>query len=760
MENNENKSKIVKSSRTNPAKAKKEKKPKKEKVVKKLPAKKLPSLFKKAYTEKAIEKKLLKKLYVAADKESVKNLFTEKIQKGKTEKLKTDLTKEYTKSEIKHFKEIAKSIKKNKGRVKLVPLAAVVVFIAALVIVIGFFKNPVAKKVIVSSCEGIFGAKTSIKSVNVKLLGITIDIKGLSIGNKNSENGMKNLFDADISLDVDLASALRGKFVSDEISVTNMEFGRERTEKEGSCLLPAKAKKIEKEASKDSAFMDSVKAKSQNAIADVRAQVETLLGGSTPDEIWQNLQSQIKTKDAAEQLKTETQALVEKWKAKPEELKTSANELASKVKKYQNLNVQKMSPAEILATIDDVKKTLSEIEKISKTAASIKNDIDDDRKTLESATKNMTDAIASDNALAENMVNTVKNAGSILTSALDTVGYDMLGKYYPYAKQGINYALQMKNNSSASSSSKEKKVKKSSKNVKGKTGRMKGTTFWYSTEKPGVWVKLVEASGTNFKGNFKNISSNQDLINVPLTGNADFTAREIAHSANLIVDARSKTSNPLVTVGYTGDGFNANVDGSKIASASGIPSITGKTKLTLKGTAGANDFSASGSISLNPVALTSDGFGNEKIDKYYQEALASVKNLALGYKVAFSEKTGVDLSLSGNYMDVFANALSSVAANIGADAKAEVEKRISEYTSKYSSEALAKVSEFTGISSDVTTQISSIDDMKNVLQDKLNELVKQQTDAAKSKAAEAVIEKVPETFKNNKASGLLKGIGR
>lgn len=765
MENNENQNKneIVKAQNTKPSKAKKTKK---EKVVKKLPAKKLPSLFKKAYTEKALEKKLLKKLYVAADKDLVKNLFTEKIQKGKTEKLKTDLTKEYTKSELKHFKEIAKSIKKNKGRVKLVPLAAVVAFIAALVIVVGIFKNPVAKKIIISSCEGIFGAKTSIKSVNVKLLGITIDIKGLSIGNKNSENGMKNLFDADITLDVDLASALRGKFVSDEISVTNMEFGRERTEKEGSCLLPAKAKKIEKEASKGSVFMDSVKAKSQNAIADVRAQVEALLGGSTPDEIWQNLQTQIKTKDAAEQLKTETQALVEKWKAKPEELKTQANEVATKVKKYQNLNVQKMSPAEILTTIDDVKKTLSEIEEVSKTATSIKDDIESDRKTLENATKNMTAAIASDKALAENMVNTVKNAGSILTSALDTVGYDMLGKYYPYAKQGINYALQMKNNSSSTSS--EKKAKKSSSKVKGKTGRMKGTTFWYSTEKPGVWVKLVEASGTNFKGNFKNISSNQDLINAPLTGNADFTAKEIAHSANLIVDARSKTSNPLITVGYTGDGFNANVDGSKIASASGIPSITGKTKLTLKGTAGADEFSASGNVSLNPVTLTSDGFGNEKIDKYYQEALASVKNLSLGYKVAFSEKDGVDLSLSGNYTDVFANALSSVAASVGADVKAEIEKRISEYTSKYSGEALAKVSEFTGISTDVTTQINSIDDLKNVLQDKLNELVKQQTDAAKSKATEAVTEKATEVLKNNKAaseatkaaSGLLKGFGR
>lgn len=766
MENNENQNKneIVKSSGTKPAKAKKEKKPKKEKIVKKIPAKKLPSLFKKAYTEKALEKKLFKKLYVAADKEAVKNLFTEKIQKGKTEKLKTDLTKEYTKSEIKHFKEIAKSIKKNKGRVKLVPLAAVVAFIAALVIVIGIFKNPVAKKVIISSCEGIFGAKTSIKSVNVKLLGITIDIKGLSIGNKNSENGMKNLFDADITLDVDLASALRGKFVSDEISVTNMEFGRERTEKEGSCLLPAKAKKIEKEAAKDSAFMDSVKAKSQNAIADVRTQAESLLGGSTPDEIWQNLQSQIKTKDAAEQLKTETQALVEKWKAKPEDLKKQANDLQVKVKKFQNLNVKNMKPEEIPATIKEVQTALGEIDSLSKTAASIKDEIESDRKTLENAAKNMTDATASDKALAENMVNTVKNAGSILTSALDTVGYDMLGKYYPYAKQGINYALQMKNNSSASSSSKEKKVKKSSKNVKGKTGRMKGTTFWYSTEKPGVWVKLVEASGTNFKGNFKNISSNPDLINVPLTGNADFTAKEIAHSANLIVDARSKTSNPLITVGYTGDGFNANVDGSKIASASGIPSITGKTKLTLKGTAGADEFSASGNISLNPVALTSDGFGNEKIDKYYQEALASVKNLALGYKVAFSEKTGVDLSLSGNYTDVFANALSSVAASIGADAKAEIEKRITEYTSKYASDALAKVSEFTGISSDVTTQISSIDDMKKVLNDKISELENRTKNAVKNQAAE----KATEALKNNKAaseatkaaSGLLKRVGR
>lgn len=756
----ENRNEIQKSQNTTDEKSLKSKKEKKSKVEKKVSAKKLPSLFKKSYTEKEIEKKLLKKLYVEPDKDAVKSLFTEKILKGKTEKLRADLTKEYTKSEIKHFKKVAKEIKKNKGRVRFVPLAAVVGFIAAIVIVVGIFKNSVAKKLIVSGCEGVFGAKTSVKSVNVKLLGITVDVKGLSIGNKNSDGGMKNLFDADIKINASLASALRGKFVSDVVSVTNMEFGRGRTEKEGSCLLPSKAKKIEKQTFADSSFMKSVKAKSENAVADLKNQVETLLGGSNAEEIWKNLESQIKTKDAANQLKSESLALVEKWKAKPDEIKSSAEEIAAKVKKFQNLNVKKMSPSEIVSAISDVKSTLAEIESLSKSASSIKDDIDSDKKTLDSAVKNLKDALDSDKALAENIVNTVKNAGSILTSALDTVGYDMLGKYYPYAKQGINYALQMKNNSSAAASGN----KKSSAKAKGKTGRMKGTTFWYGTEKPAVWVKLVEASGTDFTGKIQNISSDQDLIGKPLTGNADFSAKGITHDAKLVLDARSKTSNPLISVNYSGDGFKADIDGEKIAAASGIPSISGTTKITLAGTADADKFSVSGNLTLNNAVLTSDGFGNDKIDKYYQQALSSVKNLALGYKAAFSENDGVNLSLSGNYTEVFAKALSSVAASVGADAKAEIQKRIAEKTDEYSGEALAKFSEFTGISTDVNTQIRSIDDMKKVLNEKLAELLKQQTDAAKNKA----VEKASEAIKGNKAaeeaasaaSNLLKQFGR
>lgn len=731
------KNEIIKSDKKseNLADQAKTKKTKKQKPVKKLSAKKLPALFKKAYTEKELEKKLLKKLYVESDKKLVNSLFSEKIQKGKKEKLRADLSLEYTKAEIKHFKEIAKSIKRNKGRVRIVPLAAVAGFAALIVAAAGIFKNPVAKKIIVASCEGVFGAKTSVSSVDVKLLGIAIDIKGLSIGNRNSDSGMKNLFDADIKLNVDLASALRGKFVSDVVSVTNIEFGRERTASEGSCLLPAKAKKIEKKASENSAFMKSVKSKSENAVSDVKSQIESILGGSNPDEIWKNLESQLKTKAAAEQLKSDSQSLVEKWKKKPDEIKNSAKNLSEKVKTFQSLNISKMTPVEAAEKVKEIQSALSEIDALSKTASSLKSDIEADKKALENATKNLNDAIASDKALAENVVDTVKNSGAILTSALDTIGYDMLGKYYPYLRQGIDYALKMKNNSSSDSKN-GKKSKKSSSAVKGKTGRMAGTTFWYGSEKPAVWVKLVEASGENFKGNFKNISSNQDLIGKPLTGNAGFNAKGISHDAELMVDTRFGTQNSLITLGYSGSGFKANIDGAKIAAKSGIPSISGNTKLTLKGNADVDGFSASGEARLNPATLSSDGFGNEKIDKYYQQALGSVKNLALGYKVSFSEDAGVDLALSGNYTDAFSQALSSVAKSVGSDVKIEIQEKITEKTSGYSKDALSKVSEFTGISSDLNAEISRIDDMKKVLNSKLSELVEKQKETVKNKAAE------------------------
>lgn len=213
-----------------------------EKKEKLISAKKLPGILKKAYTKDEIQKKLISKIYIESDKKLISSFFSVEVSGQKEKKYKANLDVSYPKKEFKHLKSIAKSIKSNRCRFRIGPFAAVAGFVAFIVCSVLIFKNPVTKFLVTSGCQEIFGAKTTIDKVDVQLLGIKINITGLKIGNKNSKGGMKDLFDADIVLDVNLAQALRGKFVSERISVTNMVFGRVRTEKEGSCILPFNSK--------------------------------------------------------------------------------------------------------------------------------------------------------------------------------------------------------------------------------------------------------------------------------------------------------------------------------------------------------------------------------------------------------------------------------------------------------------------------------------------------------------------------------------
>ena len=79
--------------------------------------------------------------------------------------------------------------------------------------------------------------------------------------------------------------------------------------------------------------------------------------------------------------------------------------------------------------------------------------------------------------------------------------------------------------------------------------------------------------------------------------------------------------------------------------------------------------------------------------------------------------------------------------------KAEIQSKIAEKTSGYSEDALAKLSEFTGISTDLNTQVSSIDDMKKALNAKLSELAEKQKEAVKSKATEKATDAVSNALK-------------
>ena len=110
---------------------------------KKVPAKKLPKIYKKQYTQKAFEKKLLKHLYIETDKDLVKQLFeTSTDKKGRTVMV-VPKDKEIAKKDFARYQVLAKQIAEQKGGIKIVPLLAVIILIAAIGLVVTLFKNVV-----------------------------------------------------------------------------------------------------------------------------------------------------------------------------------------------------------------------------------------------------------------------------------------------------------------------------------------------------------------------------------------------------------------------------------------------------------------------------------------------------------------------------------------------------------------------------------------------------------------------------------------
>lgn len=723
-------------------KEKKAKKPKKE--AKKYPAKKMPGMFRKSYTEKKLESKILKCLYVPADKKEVKALFEKGANPKKPELFAMSMDREFTKADLKHFKSLKKQIKAQKSIFSFIPFAAVASVIVGVGIIVSIFKNPVTKRVLIAVCESVAEAKTEIRSVNLEIFGTSLTVNGLAIGNKDEE--YKNLFEAEkVELSFSLSQALRGRFDCKNIEFSGMQFN---TDRKTSCRLMTQTvkDKIEEKVNYDSPFMTSVRDRSESATASLKSQAGAMLGGSSPDEIVKNLESQLKTPAAVKEAKEQSSAMVEKWKGKPAEVKKQVEDFTSSVKKLQNINPSSLKDvAELKSALESLNSAIEKSKTVKKSVTSLSDEVNADGKKVTALGENVTKSAAADKKFVQDKVgsavDTVKNAKSLLSDALEAVAVNSLGKYYPYAKKGLSYVESMK--SSSSSAPKEKPAKKEKKAKNTGRKRLVGTTFWYGTTKPSVLIERIFASGTGFEAKITDVSNDMDLLGRPTKGEGAFTMGKTSHNVNLVLDTRKDTKAKLLTASYRGKGFDANIDGSKIASSSGIPSIDGTASLTVNGTFDYDGFSASGNIDLNPVKLTSDGIGGEQASKYYNKALAAVTRLKADYTAGYTEAEGVKFALKGNFGDQFGNALKAAVAEVGDGAKKEALAKLNEKINGSSSEALSKVKEFAGIQGDINAQNANLASVQKILDSKKAQVEKEIKNRAGEAAASALKDKVP-----------------
>lgn len=746
------------------AKVKKEKKPKKEKPEKepkKVTAKKLPKLYKKSYTKTQLDKKIYKHLFIEKDRIFVEKLFDSapvKTDKKGREIYSIDKNSIITAKDAKRYKELAKQIKAQKGGIKVVPLVAVVILIAGIGIGFTLFKNVIISKVLTSAMQGIFGAKTDIASVDFEFFGASLKIQGLEQANK--DNTMRNLFEIDnIETSFDLTDLLRGKFHAENLAVEGVALD---TERKTDGALPVKPEKTKEEKETESALNNKIQevgSYAQNLLKDMFADYN-------PEKILADLQNELKSPNLATQISSEVQEKVTKWQAVPTELQNEITEFSNSV------NTVLKTDYSNIKDVTKLKETLSSIENaIEKGTSLTKNienttkDIQSDASAVSGYAKQIENAINSDLNLVETKISDIQNLFSadgineIMNGAIQTVLYDVCGKYYPYVSKALAAATEMKNSSSKNKDSSEDS--KNQKKIESNTTRerLPGRNIQFRADTvPTLFIENVVASGYEyqtdnllFKGTATDIANDQDVTGKPSVINATFNIQGNPNNAALTIDSRSSSNSPLVDATYTGEGFTINSD-AKVFTLESKSKISAGLKTQKDGKTSIN-----GVLDMNVTNMTGMDFEPARVCTIYKNALANVKALTIDFTATVGSD-GFSLNLNnleklGTQLTTpIVKALTAELSVIAEDAKANVTTMLSEKTGI----ATEEIEKFTNIQSAITESQNKANEIQKQLEAKQKEITNQITGAAQ-KAVEETTNKAKEEVQKQ-AGNLLKGL--
>lgn len=693
------------------------------KEPKTISAKKLPKIFRKKYLEKTYKKKLLKKIYVSSDKKLIESLF-------ETEKDRDiyfiPQEKYIPTKDFKRLKLVAKQIKKQKGGFKLVPLVACLVFVSVLVIAISLFKNPLLEKVLVSSLQDVFKAKTDIEKVDFKILGASLEISGIQQANK--DESMKNLFEIEkIKVDYNLTELLKGKFYAQDLTVSGVALGTERSESGELPFIPKTQEELEAEKE-----MEAKKAQLKDS---AKTRLEEMFSAYNPDNFIGNIEEELQTSKVSKQVAEEVQQKIDKWQNTPDQLQKSLDDFTKNTNKVLNTDWSKISNLQDLkSALESVKKSISDSSSITKTFESTTKDLLKDVNIVSDYGTLISNTVKSDVNLVDAKIDNIKYLFSvegfsqIMNDGVQGMLYDILGKYYTYflkIKDLSSTVTEKKDELAASvkevvpnelTEVASKFEKANTKEIKPKKERLKGRDVYYTKDTvPRFLIENVNASGYEtgtdnllFDAKITELSFDQDIREKPTELSAFFKIAEHLNNASLIFDSRTLSIAPLLSGDYFGTGFPIDSDAEifNLKSLSNIDADIFMKKGGVLEIGGILDMAVSEIIAMD--------LENEKVNELYQKALSKVKNLSLGFSV--------DLGLNGEFAINLTNP-EKLAIQLSQPVASVFEEEISQITASAKEKATAYISENSGIATEKLEEFTKIKDLiqgKQSVMDELN----------------------------------------
>ena len=689
--------------------------------------KKAPSFFRKKYTQKNLEAKVYKKIFVPADKTYVQSLIVETGKIGKKNIPVYGIPKDklFTKKDFKHLKTIAKQIKKQKGRVRLLPFAAVAIFLVVLVTTFSLTKNIVIKKVIKTSCENIFEARCDIAKVDFKFFGASLFIKDFEIANKSAP--MKDLIYIDsIDLDFDLIQALRARLVANELSVNGVETGKDRAydgtlpPKELKKLKKKKAKQ-EKTEKKDSALSLELQKRLNAAKNSTVDSVTGLFTQYDPQSIIQNCYNSLQSPVLAPKVQETVEDFINRYQNKPAELEKLYNETKASVENliYYDYSSILTDPAKIAEMVKLFDSAIKTVQNVVDNSQSLVNEIKNDSDQVMNLSNEIYLALQHDTQFASSEINKIKSFNlkdtgmSFITDLFNNAMYQFMGSYYPYYQKLSQKLIEMKDSASKKPVSEKQKAKEKKKGITRASGR---DVIYREDAVPTLWIKKIAGSGTNFSFTATDITNNMNKLNKTTNANVNLSLFNIDHHCDLVLDLRETSDDALLTVAYSGNNYPFNLDSSVFGGGPGSPSFKAKTQVTAEFKAFADEgFLLSGKGLFENLVIESKPFEPLYAYDIYNGVMTQIKSMDLNANIGFMADKGLTVNLTSDVNKQFVNALTN---EMNKQLNSIKEKALSELKAKiteYSQVALDNIENFDAIKGQVEYYINMLKDLENQL---------------------------------------------
>lgn len=723
-----------------------DKKGRKKKPPKTYPRKKLPKMLRKKYSQKKFERKVLKRIYIPRDKEFIASYFMP-VEGAKKPCVMIPDDRIFTKQELIRLKILSKEIRKQKGRVKLIPLVAVVSVIVVMVSAVLIFKDPLIKKGVQSAMEAAFGAKVDIAYLHLGILDSNFTIKGLEVANRNDT--MKNLFEiGNLTVDFDLIELLKKRFVSDEMSVTDV---RVNTDRKTDGALPEKSKgnpnpRLEKVKSQVTEFASSKNEVLKNSITDIFSEYN-------PETILSNFYSKLSTPELVEEIEKEMNLLISSWQTAPDELKISVNKVIADGQAVIDFdwNSIKSDPTQIRTILATLKSVTDNTTSLYKESEKTMNMLQRDVKQVQTMTNNVQKAITSDFNLISKEVNkitsfSIKDDGmNMLTASFEKIIADLFGKYYPVFQEALVYVQDL------SAKSAEKKALEAEKE-RTAIQRYAGRTIEYRKDNiPTFLIKKMHGSGAD--GNFSlsldvtDISSDMTKWGKPAAISGMVGHGQMSDSFSGTLDLRDNRPGDLVELNYNGVGYTVDMTLPESESIPGVPTGKGIGAFSARITANeTGKFSVGGVVNLEPVSFKTASFEPAYAYDLYSRALAMFTAVRAGVTLDYSPDTKLSLSVDSDIDRRFMQVLNQLFN----EELAKVKQQVAATAQGVLDESTAKVKErfgdFEDIQSLMDEQTNRLEAYKKELEKKyregeerLNAILNAAKDAATKAAQEAIM---------------------